>query len=71
MEQFFSLGIFQNYLVNIPAINYVKYFSGTTRIESWKSNGISGENIENITKLDSNFAPTFVDHHVLPDIDFD
>ena len=28
------------------------------------------ENIENITKSDSNFAPTFVDYHVLPDINF-
>ena len=28
------------------------------------------ENIENITKSDSNSAPTFVDHHVLPDINF-
>ena len=34
----------------------------------WKSDGVSEENIENITKSDSNFAPTFVDHHVLPDI---
>ena len=25
---------------------------------------------ENITKSDSNFAPTFVDHHLLPDINF-
>ena len=31
---------------------------------------MSEESIENITKSDSNFAPTFVDHHVLPDIDF-
>ena len=31
---------------------------------------MSEENIENITKSNSNFAPTFVDHHVLPDIDF-
>ena len=31
---------------------------------------MSKVNIENITKLDSNFAPTFVDHHVLPDINF-
>ena len=31
---------------------------------------MSEENIKNITKLDSNFAPTFVDHHVLPDINF-
>ena len=29
---------------------------------------MSKENIENITKSDSNFAPTFVDHDVLPDI---
>ena len=31
---------------------------------------MSKENIENITKSDSNFAPTFVDHHIFPDIDF-
>ena len=28
------------------------------------------ESIENITKSDSNFAPTFVDHHLLPDVNF-
>ena len=33
------------------------------RIESWKSNGISGKNIKIITKSDSNFTTTFVDHH--------
>ena len=31
---------------------------------------MSEESIENITKSDSNFAPTFVDHHVLPEINF-
>ena len=31
---------------------------------------MSEENIENITKSDSNFAPTFVDHHLLQDITF-
>ena len=31
---------------------------------------MSEENIENITKSSSNFAPTFVDHHVLPDTNF-
>ena len=31
---------------------------------------MSEESIENITKSDSNFAPTFVDHHLLPDINF-
>ena len=28
------------------------------------------ESIENITKSDSNFAPTFADHHLLPDMNF-
>ena len=31
---------------------------------------MSQENIENITKSDSNFALTLVDHHLLPDINF-
>ena len=31
---------------------------------------MSEENIEDITKPDSSFAPTFVDHHVSPEIDF-
>ena len=47
-----------------------QYFSATTRIDSWKSNGISEENIKNITKSENNFAPTFVDQCVLPDITF-
>ena len=64
--KYFSSGIFQSYLVFIAAKNYIKYFSGTTRINSWKSNGMSEENIENITKSNSNFAPTFVYPHVLP-----
>ena len=36
----------------------------------WKSNGISEENIENIAKPDHSIGPTFVNHHVLSDIDF-
>ena len=48
--KYFSSEIFQNYLVFIPAKKYIKYFSGTTCIDLWKSNGISEENIENITK---------------------
>ena len=67
-KKYFSSGIFQNYLVFIPANKYIKYFTGTTRIESWKSNGMSEESIENITRSYIYFAPTFVDHHVLPDI---
>ena len=66
--KYFSSGIFQNYLLFIPAKNYIKYFSGATGIESWKSYKMSEKNIENITNLDSNFAPTFADHHVLQDI---
>ena len=31
---------------------------------------MSEESIENITKSDSNFEPIFVDHHVLPDINY-
>ena len=31
---------------------------------------MSEENIEKITKSDINFAPTFVDHHALPDTHF-
>ena len=31
---------------------------------------MSEENIENIIKSDSKFAPTFVNHHVLPNINF-
>ena len=45
----------------------IKYFSGTTRIDSWKSNGISEENIENIIKSENIFTPTFLDHRILPD----
>ena len=68
--KYFSSGMFQNYLVFIPVKKYLKYFSGTTWIASRKSNGTLEKNIENITKSVSNFAPTFVDHHLLPDINF-
>ena len=48
--KYFSSGIFQNYLVFILAKKCIKYFSDTTRIEWWKSNGISEVNIKNLTK---------------------
>ena len=66
----FSSEIFQSHLIFTPAKTCIKYFSGTTRIDSWKSNGMSEENIEHIAKSESNFAGTFVDHHLLPDINF-
>ena len=31
---------------------------------------MSGESLENITKSDGNFPPTFVDNHLLPDMNF-
>ena len=70
VTKYFSLEIFQNYLVITPAKKYIKYFNSTTWIESGKSNGMSEESIKNKTKWDSNFAPTFVDHHLLADINF-
>ena len=45
-------------------------FSDTTRIYLRKFNGISEESIEKITKSNSNFAPTFVNYHLSPDINF-
>ena len=54
----------------IPTKKYIKYFRSTTRINFWKSNALSEESVENITKSDSNFAPTSVNHHLLPDIYF-
>ena len=51
MPQIFFLGIFQNHLVFIPAKRYIKCFSGSTQIYSWKSNGMSEGNIKKITKF--------------------
>ena len=62
------LGIFLNYLVFIPAIKHIKYFHGTAQIYTRKSKGMSKESIKDITKSDRNFAATFVDHYLLPDI---
>ena len=39
--KYFSEGIFQNYLVFLPAKKYIKYFSGTARIDLLKSNGMT------------------------------
>ena len=46
--KYFSSGIFQNYLLFISAKKHIEYFSATTRIDSWKPNGMSEENIENM-----------------------
>ena len=68
--KYFPSGLFQNYFVFIPPKKFIKYFSGTTQIDSLRSNETWEENIENTTKSDSNFAASFVDNHVLWDINF-
>ena len=42
--KYFSSGIFQICLVFIPAKKYMKYLSGTTWIDPWKSNEMLEEN---------------------------
>ena len=63
-------GILQNYLVFILLNKYFKFFSGTTKIYSWKSNGMSEKSLGNITTADQNFAPTWISSYPLPDIKF-
>ena len=66
--------MFQYYLVFIPAKKYIKYFSNTTWIDSQKSNVLFNNLQSNVRrkywKYCYNSAPTFVDHHVLSDINF-
>ena len=64
------MGILQNYFVFVSAKTYIKYFSGTTEIYLWKSNGMSEKSIENITTLDYLFAPTLVKDYPLPYVKF-
>ena len=47
MEQNISL---QEYFKIIAAERYIKYFNGTARTDSWKTNGMPEDNIENIAK---------------------
>ena len=50
--KYFSSEILQSYLVSITAKKIIKYFTGTTRIELWRSNRM-------LTKSDSNFCTNF------------
>ena len=68
--KYFFSGIFQNWLVFIPAQKYIKYFNSTSPIDTWKCNDISEENIENIIKSNKHFAPSLVDRLVIPDMNF-
>ena len=54
----------------MSAIKSIKYFHATATIYAWNSIGMPEECIENITKSNSNFVPTFVDHYSLPNIIF-
>ena len=55
-----SSEIFQNCLVFIADKKYIKYFNGTNQIYSWKSNGVSEESIENITKTCALYLTAFL-----------
>ena len=56
MEQkYFFSGIFQNYLVFLPAKKHIRQLSCASQVDSWKSNGISEEDNESITKSTNNF----------------
>ena len=68
--KYFSSEIFQNCLASIPAKKYIKYSGDTSQIDSWKSNRVSEENIENTTKSDCNFTPAFFDNYLWPDKNF-
>ena len=60
--------IFQNYLVFIPTKNNLNILVVLLGFNC--ENLMSKDSTENITKSGSNFAPTFVDHHLLPDMNF-
>ena len=68
VANYFSSGLFQNYLLFIPVKKHSKHFNAITKIDSSKFNGISVQSIENIIKSDNNFAPTFIYHHLLFDM---
>ena len=71
MEQnIFLQKYFKIVLVFILVKKHIKNFTSTTRIDLCKANGISEENTENIAKSDSKVGPTFVAHHLLPNIYF-
>ena len=61
----FLQDLFQDYLLLIPVkkntLNILVALLGLIRRNLMEC---QGENIENITKSDSNFSSTFVDHHV-------
>ena len=59
MEQNIFLQEYFNHSIIVLAKKCIKYSSDSTRIDLRKSNGMSEENI---TKPDTNFVQTLVDH---------
>ena len=47
----------------MPAKKYIKCFTSTVLVESWKLIGTSEESIEEINKSDRQFAQTFLNHN--------
>ena len=62
--------LFQNYLTFISANTYVKFLSGSQKINSWKSKGMSEESIKNSAGSKDTFAPYLIDYCPLPDAPF-
>ena len=60
----------QNYLTFISANKYVTFFSGSQKINSWKSKGISEESIKNSVGSKDTFAPYLIDYCPLPEAPF-
>ena len=50
MKQNISIQEYYKTILHLYQLKKKKYFSGTARINLWKSNGISKENIQNIVK---------------------
>ena len=68
---YFYSNVLQNYLVFISANKYIKFFSGTREIYSWKSKGIlEKKNTKNSSRSYKTFTPTLINCYALPDAQF-
>ena len=69
-SKYFSSGILQIYLLFIPTKNTLNILVALVKLVRRNLIECQKKILKNITKSDSKFAPTFFDHHVLPDINF-
>ena len=69
-RKYFTSGILQNYSIFLSAKRYFGFFTNTSQVYSQKSKEFSEESIENITALDSKFAPTSINYYLLPNVKF-